>query len=263
MILICLPWCTRNLVVEIPSTLTPLSHCLIFCYIKKLTSIFDSLQDSQWTLIWFWSPWLLPLSVEQKLVSVWLRNEDGYQFTWEILNLFISITDCPRIITRAQWGSRAATTAVLPIRPAPFVVIHHTAGAACTTEATCAQQMRNIQNQHMNTNGWADIGYNYLIGGDGNIYEGRGWGRQGAHAPGYNNQSVGVAFIGLFTSALPTLNARNAAQALINCGISLNHIRPAYWVIGHRQGSATACPGNALFENLRTWPRFNANPSPL
>lgn len=66
--------------------------------------------------------------------------------------------DCPRIVTRAQWGARAASTAQLPIRPAPFAVIHHTAGAACATEAACATQMRNIQNFHMNTNGWADIG---------------------------------------------------------------------------------------------------------
>lgn len=184
-------------------------------------------------------------------------------FTCKIISIFISITDCPRIVTRAQWSARAANTAQLPIRPAAFAVIHHTAGVACTTEAACAQQMRNIQNQHMNANGWADIGYNFLVGGDGVVYEGRGWARQGAHAPGYNNQSVGIAFIGLFTNGLPTVAARNAARALITCGVSLNHIRPAHWVIGHRQGSATECPGNALFNDLRSWPRFNANPTPL
>lgn len=170
---------------------------------------------------------------------------------------------CPQIVTRGQWGARAANTAVLPIRPAPFFVVHHTAGAACATQDACAQQMRNIQNQHMNTNGWADIGYNFAVGGDGRVYEGRGWGRQGAHSPPYNNQSAGVAFLGTFTSALPTVAARNAAQALITCGVNQGHLRAAYWVIGHRQGVATACPGNALFDNIRTWPRFNANPSPV
>ncbi len=177
--------------------------------------------------------------------------------------MFSICKDCPRIVTRAQWGARAATTAQLPIRPAPFAVVHHTAGSACATEAACATQMRNIQNFHMNTNGWADIGYNFCVGNDGNAYEGRGWGRQGAHAPPYNNQSVGICIFGTFTSALPSTAALNAARLLITCGVSLGHLRPAYWVIGHRQASATECPGTALFNDLRNWPRFNASPSPL
>lgn len=56
--------------------------------------------------------------------------------------------------------------------------VHHTAGARCTTQAACDTQMRNIQNFHMNTNGWADIGYNFCIGDPGQVYEGRGYGRQ-------------------------------------------------------------------------------------
>lgn len=38
--------------------------------------------------------------------------------------------------------------------------------------------------------------YAFLIGGDGFIYEGRGWGKYGAHTYGYNCNSVGVGFIG-------------------------------------------------------------------
>lgn len=115
----------------------------------------------------------------------------------------------------------------------------------------------------MNTNGWADIGYNFCVGNDGNAYEGRGWGFQGAHAPPYNNQSVGICFLGTFTSAMPSAAAINAARALVLCGVSLGHLRPAYWVMGHRQASATECPGTVLFNDVRNWPRFNANPSPV
>ena len=32
---------------------------------------------------------------------------------------------------------------------------------------------RNIQHFHINGNGWCDIGYSFLVGGDGNIYEGK------------------------------------------------------------------------------------------
>ncbi|XP_058444769.1 peptidoglycan-recognition protein SC2-like [Malaya genurostris] len=167
---------------------------------------------------------------------------------------------CPRIINRAGWGARAANTAVLPNRPAPWVVIHHTAGSSCTTDAACAQQMRNIQNHHMNNNGWADIGYNWCVGENGAAYEGRGWGRQGAHAPGYNHQSMGICVIGTFTNNIPNQAARTATQRLISCGVSNNHISGSYWLIGHRQAVATACPGNAFFNEIRTWPRFNPNP---
>jgi N-acetylmuramoyl-L-alanine amidase len=51
----------------------------------------------------------------------------------------------------------------------------------------------------MNNNGWADIGYNFVVGEDGNIYEGRGWNAKGAHAPAYNGRSIGICIIGDFT----------------------------------------------------------------
>lgn len=37
-----------------------------------------------------------------------------------------------------------------------------------------------------------------MVGGDGYIYEGRGWGKEGAYAKGYNKKSVGIGFIGIF-----------------------------------------------------------------
>ena len=39
--------------------------------------------------------------------------------------------------------------------------------------------------------GWDDIGYNFLVGEDGNVYEGRGWDTVGAHAAPHNTNSVG------------------------------------------------------------------------
>ena len=44
-----------------------------------------------------------------------------------------------------------------------------------------------IQDWHINGNGWCDIGYSFLVGGDGNIYEGRGWDEIGAHTGGFNS----------------------------------------------------------------------------
>lgn len=41
-----------------------------------------------------------------------------------------------------------------------------------------------MQTFHMESKGWDDIGYNFMIGGDGAVYEGRGWDSQGAHTKG-------------------------------------------------------------------------------
>ncbi|GJQ76801.1 hypothetical protein Trydic_g14426 [Trypoxylus dichotomus] len=178
-----------------------------------------------------------------------------------LLLAFVSwTTACPRIFTRAEWGARAANTAALATNPPTHVVVHHSATAGCTTQAACMQLVRSFQNFHMDTNGWADIGYNFLIGGNGEIYQGRGWGRTGAHAPGFNNRSLGIAFIGTFTSGLPPAAAINAFHALINCSTGNGNLRTDYWLLGHRQASATACPGNALFNAIQGWPRFTNNP---
>jgi N-acetylmuramoyl-L-alanine amidase len=38
---------------------------------------------------------------------------------------------------------------------------------------------------------WMDLGYSFLVGGDGQVYEGRGWNHSGAHTYGYNSRGVG------------------------------------------------------------------------
>ncbi len=40
----------------------------------------------------------------------------------------------------------------------------------------------------------------FLVGNDGNVYEGRGFNVQGAHTSGFNAVSYGTCFIGDFTS---------------------------------------------------------------
>lgn len=54
---------------------------------------------------------------------------------------------------------------------------------------------------------YSDIGYNFLIGGDGGVYVGRDWGFAGAHTLGFNTRAFALAFIGNFTAKLPTSKA--------------------------------------------------------
>lgn len=166
---------------------------------------------------------------------------------------------CATIRTRAQWGARASNTAWIPSQPPSHFVVHHTDGpfVSCATQAACDQMMRNIQNFHMNTNGWADIGYNFCIGDTAIVYEARGWNRQGAHSPGFNSRSIGFCFMGAFHNVLPPAAALSAAQAFVICSRDWGRLTTTYRVLGHRQDIATTCPGNALFANVQTWPRWS------
>ncbi|XP_024079389.2 peptidoglycan-recognition protein SC2-like [Terrapene carolina triunguis] len=167
---------------------------------------------------------------------------------------------CPRIISRRQWGARPPRSRV-PLRtPVPYVIIHHTAGNRCTSQASCIQQVRGIQNYHMDTLRWPDIGYNFLIGEDGNVYEGRGWRTVGAHAKNWNYKSLGFSFLGNFSSRVPNTAALNAAKSLIQCAVSKGFLRRTYTLKGHRNVFATSCPGNALYRVISKWPRFKAKP---
>lgn len=63
-----------------------------------------------------------------------------------------------------------------------------------------ARALRAIQRSHMESDrlavgGAADIGYNHAIDTLGRVYELRGWGVVGAHAPGANGDSHGVLLI--------------------------------------------------------------------
>lgn len=151
----------------------------------------------------------------------------------------------------------------MEVTPTPYVVVHHGGIAKyCYDRKTCSEIVRSYQNLHLDDRGWFDIGYNFLIGEDGNAYEGRGWDYNGAHAPGYNTQSIGICLIGDFNDILPNNAALETLNALINYGVSLGKISESYNVIGHRQARDTECPGNELYKYVQTNPRWTKYPVP-
>ncbi|KAK0175433.1 hypothetical protein PV327_009184 [Microctonus hyperodae] len=173
---------------------------------------------------------------------------------------------CPRIINRSEWGAKNATSQYenLKIIPTPYVVIHH-GGILhyCYDQNGCSEIVRSYQDLHINKNKWIDIGYNFVIGEDGNVYEGRGWNFRGAHAPGYNTQSIGISIIGDFSHFIPNVGALRALDALIACGVALKKINKNYAVMGHRQGRNTVCPGEVFYNYVKTMPRWTSNPIPV
>lgn len=163
---------------------------------------------------------------------------------------------CPEIVSRKQWNAVIVHNTKLPVYPAPFVIVHHTAENTCDNREVCAREIYAIQQFHRKKKGWDDIGYNFLISSAGNVYEGRGWAKQGAHAKIYNNKSVGIAFIGTHIKQLPSSAAINSFHNLVRCGVKLGHISSSYLLIGHRQTAQTQCPGQKLFQEIQKWPHY-------
>ncbi|XP_063811603.1 peptidoglycan-recognition protein SC2-like [Pseudophryne corroboree] len=205
------------------------------------------------------SPCCNAMSSNSAMVPLWPENMLGADWLalWSEM-CQSSSTGCPTILTKSQWGGRAATCRTAMATPVTYVIIHHTAGASCSSQSTCITQTKNVQSYHMDSNAWCDIGYSFLVGGDGSIFEGRGWTSVGAHAPNYNSNSIGINLIGTFTSSNPTTAAQNAAKNLIACGVTRGYIKSAYILKGHRNVTATECPGNTFYNTVKTWPRFQA-----
>ncbi|KZC07181.1 Peptidoglycan recognition protein 3 [Dufourea novaeangliae] len=167
----------------------------------------------------------------------------------------------PNIISRAQWGAKSPKIPIsnLATDPPPYVVIHHSATDSCTMQAICQARARSFQNYHMNDKDWSDIGYNFLVGEDGNVYEGRGWGKHGAHSTPYNSRSIGICLIGNFVGHEPNAAAIKATQSLIAYGVSIGKIQENYTLLGHRQITSTSCPGDSLYRLIQSWSNWSPN----
>ena len=145
------------------------------------------------------------------------------------------------------------------------LIVHHSAGSNTATDYTAV--VRNIYLYHTRTNGWSDIGYNYLIAPDGTLFTGRdpGAGEQdnvrGAHFCGKNSQTMGVCLLGDFSATEPAQAALQRLEHLLSWKAEKEGLdplavseHPASAVLpviaGHRNGCATQCPGEHVYEKL-------------
>lgn len=126
------------------------------------------------------------------------------------------------------------------------LVVHHSS----LYETDDLNTVRAIQNLHMDDRGWADIGYHFLIGQNGSVYEGRRLAVRGTHTEGYNTGSLGLCLLGNLQVDSPTKPQLDAAQSMINwlaVRLRLTHLA------GHRDfNDITVCPGDNLYELLGT-----------
>ncbi|MFC1598463.1 N-acetylmuramoyl-L-alanine amidase [Patescibacteria group bacterium] len=146
-------------------------------------------------------------------------------------------------------------------------VIHHTAGEKANVDPKAT--VRAIQYWHAVGREWGDIGYNFLIDSQGNIYEGRrgGDGVVAGHAYMRNRNTIGIAILGCYeseTACNTPDNLTEAAKLSLNKLIAVKsqefNIDPLAQtsfhgeilsnVIGHSDVGSTTCPGNLLYAQL-------------
>lgn len=164
------------------------------------------------------------------------------------------------LVPKQGWGARGPKK-VLPrfSGKVSLVFVHHTEGSFCTDKKTCSQQAKNVQNYHMFNKGrmYDDIGYSFLIGEDGRVYEGRGWKVVGGHTYGYNSNSYAVSLIGNFKKRSPNAASMNTLKNFIACAVEKGFITYNYELFGHRQAACTDCPGDYLFNYIKGLPRYS------
>lgn len=159
------------------------------------------------------------------------------------------------VIPRSAWGainpSKVCGSVVKPYR----MTIHHTYRPS-GDGGDAAARMRGMQSYHINTNGWCDIGYHFVVAQTGSIYQGRSRSdRPAAHTLNQNAGNVGISFIADFTTQTPTdtqfdAGARIAKWVHDTHGVPLTRTA----VKGHREwpGQSTTCPGANMINRIST-----------
>lgn len=149
------------------------------------------------------------------------------------------------VISRHEWGAfdpdRVCNNVVPPYRMA----VHHTAGP--NSEGDPFVRMRSIQNFHINSRGWCDIGYHFVVAPGGEIMQGRSRSdRPGAHVGNHNAGNVGLCMMGTYTDVTPSEAMIDGIVEIMKW-VHRTHDVPLdrSAILGHRehQGAATECPG--------------------
>ncbi|XP_006112846.3 N-acetylmuramoyl-L-alanine amidase [Pelodiscus sinensis] len=203
---------------------------------------------------------LRALAQTEPLLS-WAGDEElQATASWAVQKFTEAYLECPAIIPRCMWGARPYRGTPTQLKlPLSFVYIHHTSSPSqpCRTFPECAADMRAMQRFHQEDRRWDDIGYSFVVGSDGYMYQGRGWHWVGAHTRGYNSKGYGVSFIGDYMDTLPEAFALSLVRNnFLQCAVKGSKIQANYTVHGHRQMGHTACPGNRLFWEIQTWHGF-------
>ncbi|MER5686188.1 FG-GAP-like repeat-containing protein [Streptomyces sp. NPDC002205] len=195
----------------------------------------------------------------------------------------------PAIISRAAWGADESIVQCPTVySPAvKAVVVHHEAGSNSYSCAQSAAMVRSIQAFHVKTQGWGDIGYNFVVDKCGQIFEGSKGGVdkpvKARHTLGFNPDTVGVSLLGNMETAKPTPAALAAISRIAGWKLGLYGADPLSKttltaefdngrytagqqvetdrITSHQDLMATACPGANLHDRLADLRALTTSPT--
>ncbi|MDX6427944.1 MAG: hypothetical protein QOE54_310 [Streptosporangiaceae bacterium] len=170
-----------------------------------------------------------------------------------------------KLVSRKDWGARAPKASPVYLSSTRGVKVHYTGEyedpAILNNHGRCAGRLRAIQNDHMDSNGWNDIAYNFLVCDHGYVFEGRGLHHlSAANGPGLNTGHYAVCgLVGNKGTTQPPrdmlIGIRDAIDYLCSRGNAGQEIK------GHRDGYSTDCPGDPLYAWVKKGaPRPSAPP---
>ncbi len=125
------------------------------------------------------------------------------------------------------------------------IVIHH-AGMTRNEDMSLAA----IHKLHLG-NGWAGVGYHFIVHKNGAIDQARPIDRIGAHAYAHNRYTVGICMTGNLDIGVPTVEQTLSTENLVAALCHHYDIEPSMSTIfGHRDLCATSCPGYNFYPRI-------------
>lgn len=164
------------------------------------------------------------------------------------------MTEIAKLVTRSAWGARPPKAVVaLPPERVRYLVVHYSAANADeqALHRNCAARVRGIQAFHMDSRGWNDIAYNWLVCKHGYVFRGRGWRVKSAATGAANAYTVAVCFLGDDTAGRDDVTASGRAAIRQVFAFMLRNTTHPFAVRGHRDFMATSCPGDELYAFAR------------
>ena len=119
------------------------------------------------------------------------------------------------------------------------IIVHCTA-----TPEGRIETVESVRNMHK-ARGFSDIGYHYLIGLNGERWEGRNVNLIGAHCEGHNSNSIGVCYVGGVDKKMQAKDTRteNQKYALVALLKDLRKLYPKANIYGHHDfNKGKSCP---------------------
>ncbi|XP_049840832.1 peptidoglycan-recognition protein SB1-like [Schistocerca gregaria] len=157
------------------------------------------------------------------------------------------------VVPRSDWDARPSTGVVLVRAAARYVVVGHAGTARCETRPHCLPLVRQLQALHLRR-GFSDVAYNFVVGGDGAVYEGRGWGVESPLAPAGLRPCLSVGLLGAASSPPPPAPQLAAARRLIRVGVDTGYVAADYTLLAE-----SLTDGDELVRELSTWAHWPAS----